>query len=102
MADIVQELGYFALAIVQAGAYIHTHCCTMQAYLDMYRISQGEMLEEYAELLEKADDYRLTVYATWSVSYARLKPLTKQLYNLLAFMHHDQIFKDIFRFAVLC
>jgi tetratricopeptide (TPR) repeat protein len=73
----------------------------MQDYLDMYRTSQGEMLEEYAELLEKADDYELTVYATWSVSYARLKPLAKQLYDLLAFMHHDQISEDIFRFAIL-
>ncbi|KAG9123041.1 hypothetical protein FRC07_000316 [Ceratobasidium sp. 392] len=69
-------------------------------YLDMYRTSRGQILEDYASEVQKADDYELTVYATWQVSYRQLTPLARQLFDHLAFMHHDQIIEDIFRFAL--
>jgi hypothetical protein len=37
----LQEPGHFALMIVQAGAYIRIHCCSMQDYFDMYLDKQG-------------------------------------------------------------
>ncbi|KAG8724686.1 hypothetical protein FRC09_015597 [Ceratobasidium sp. 395] len=99
-AALVEMLGRFPLAIVQAGSYIQTNMCTVQEYLHMYQTSRGQILEDYASEVQKADDYELTVYATWQVSYRRLSPLAKQLHDHLAFMHHDQITEDIFRFAV--
>ncbi|KAG8718403.1 hypothetical protein FRC09_012712 [Ceratobasidium sp. 395] len=97
---LIEMLGCFPLAIVQAGAYIQTNMCSIQDYLEIYRISRGQILEDYANEIQKADDYELTVYATWQVSYQQLSPLAKQLYGYLAFMHHDHIVEDIFRVAV--
>ncbi|KAG8698468.1 hypothetical protein FRC09_007216 [Ceratobasidium sp. 395] len=98
---LVKMLGCFPLAIVQAGAYTQTNMCSMENYLEMYQKSRGEILEDYADEVQKLDDYELTVYATWQVSHRQLSPLARQLYGYLAFMHHDQIVEDIFRFAVL-
>ncbi|KAG9082005.1 hypothetical protein FRC07_014354, partial [Ceratobasidium sp. 392] len=98
--ELVKHLGYFPLAIVQAGAYIQTNTCSTQDYLDMYGTSRGQILEDYASEVQKADDYELTVYATWQVSYRKLTPLARRLFDHLAFMHHDQIVEDIFRFAL--
>ncbi|KAG8724457.1 hypothetical protein FRC09_018386 [Ceratobasidium sp. 395] len=98
---LVEMLGRFPLAIVQAGAYIQANMCSIEDYIEMYRTSRGQILEDYANEVQKADNYELTVYATWQVSYRQLSPLAKQLYGYLAFMHHDQIVENIFRIAVL-
>ncbi|KAG8708122.1 hypothetical protein FRC09_001430 [Ceratobasidium sp. 395] len=98
---LVEVVGCFPLAIVQAGAYIRSRSCTLEEYLEMYQSSRGQILEEYAGQVQKPDNYEHTVYATWQLSYARLNPVAKQLCDLLAFLHHDQISEDIFRFAVL-
>ncbi|KAG9120074.1 hypothetical protein FRC07_004591 [Ceratobasidium sp. 392] len=96
---IVKELGYLALAIVQAGAYICVHQCTLPDYLTMYREHRAELLEEYRSLVQKIDDYEWTVYTTWRVSYQKLHPDAILLLQLLAFMHHEGISEDIFRRA---
>ncbi|KAG8776165.1 hypothetical protein FRC12_001062 [Ceratobasidium sp. 428] len=97
---LVKELGYFALAIILAGAYIRNHPgCTTLDYLDMYRRGQGQILEEYDRQVPKIDKYELAVYATWRVSYERLDSLDRQLYNVMAFMHHEHISEDIFCLA---
>ncbi|KAG9087626.1 hypothetical protein FS749_002796 [Ceratobasidium sp. UAMH 11750] len=67
----------------------------------MYRASRGRLLEEYDQHVPKIDNYKLTVYATWRVSYERLDPHDQQLYNTMAFMHHDHISEDMFRLAAL-
>ncbi|KAG8706136.1 hypothetical protein FRC09_002554 [Ceratobasidium sp. 395] len=100
-AVLVEVLSRFPLAIVQAGAYVQANMCTIEDYIEMYQTSRGQILDDYASEVQKADNYELSVYATWQVSYRKLSPLAKQLYNYLAFMHHDQIVEDIFRFAVL-
>jgi hypothetical protein len=90
-----QELGYLALAITQAGAYIHTHECTLEDYLAMYRDNKL-LLEEYRP---KLDDYAWTVYTTWHTSYNQLTLHTAEFLRLLSFMHHDGISEAVFRNA---
>ncbi|KAG9122900.1 hypothetical protein FRC07_000527 [Ceratobasidium sp. 392] len=99
-AGALEDVGSAGEELTKAGAYMQTNMCTAQEYLDMYRTSRGQILEDYASEVQKADDYELTVYATWKVSYQRLTPLARQLFDHLAFMHHDQIVEDIFRFAL--
>ncbi|KAK5203044.1 hypothetical protein LTR41_011231 [Exophiala xenobiotica] len=41
---IVETLGCFALAIVQAGAYIHEASCSLHNYLHIYRRSKRDLL----------------------------------------------------------
>ncbi|KAG8748554.1 hypothetical protein FRC10_003688 [Ceratobasidium sp. 414] len=101
LGDAGEELGNLALAIVHAGAYIRTHCCTVQEYHDMYQASHGRLLEEYDQHVPKIDNYKLTVYATWRVSYERLDPHDRQLYSTMAFMHHEHISEDMFRLAAM-
>ncbi|QRV76327.1 hypothetical protein RhiJN_04342 [Ceratobasidium sp. AG-Ba] len=97
--NLLKELGYFALAIVQAGAYIRINSCTVSRYFQMYSDSRGQLLEEYAQLVPKLDDYKLTVYATWRVSYAKIPEPDQQFYNMMAFMHHEHISEEIFQLA---
>ncbi|KAF8600495.1 hypothetical protein BDV93DRAFT_476415, partial [Ceratobasidium sp. AG-I] len=99
--EIAKELGYLALAIVQAGAYICVHECTLAGYLEMYREYRGALLEEYQGLVQKTDDYKLTAYATWRVSYRQLHLNAVRLLQFFAFMHHEGISEDIFRYASL-
>ncbi|KAG8693431.1 hypothetical protein FRC09_010517 [Ceratobasidium sp. 395] len=81
---IVKELGFLALAIVQAGAYICVHECALLDYLTMYREHRADILEEYRSLVQKIDDYESTVYTTW---------------RIFAFMHHEGISEEMFRRA---
>ncbi|KAG8744012.1 hypothetical protein FRC10_010991 [Ceratobasidium sp. 414] len=97
--NLVKDLGYLALAIVQAGAYI---LCT-QINISKYRKQCLEhtraALERYSELLGNIEEYEKTVYTTWVMSYERLKPRTQQLLGLMAHLHHGGITEDIFRRA---
>ncbi|QRV94760.1 nephrocystin-3 protein [Ceratobasidium sp. AG-Ba] len=99
--ELIRAMGYFPLAIVQAGAYIRTHTCSLKDYLEMYQKSQGQLLEEYADEVQKIDDYERTVYATWQLSYRQLTPLAGRLFDVMAFMHHDHILEDTFRLALM-
>ncbi|KAG9079511.1 hypothetical protein FS749_008462, partial [Ceratobasidium sp. UAMH 11750] len=96
---LVKELGHFALAIVQAAAYIRVNECSIQQYHEMYEASRGSLLEEYKDHEPKVDDYELTVYATWRASYRHLSPIASRLFDIFAFMHHSNISEDIFRYA---
>jgi tetratricopeptide (TPR) repeat protein len=87
---ILQELGYLALAIVQAGAYICKTGCGL---------AQAMFLEEYRDHVQKIDDYEWTVYTTWTVSFERLSPRASTFLNICAFMHHDGISATIFQNA---
>ncbi|KAG8720152.1 hypothetical protein FRC09_010039 [Ceratobasidium sp. 395] len=93
---IVKELGHLALAIVQAGAYICLHQCTVTDYLLMYQKHRDNLLEDSQSRVQRIDDYEWTVYTTWSVSYQKLHPNTGLLLQLLAFMHHEGISEEIF------
>src|SRR5271170_2109619 len=96
---IEQELGYFALAVVQAGAYISESECGLHRYLEMYQERRGELLEEYRTQVQKIDDYEWTVYTTWTMSFERLSPLAATFLKICAFLHHDGISETMFQNA---
>ena len=96
---IEQELGYLALAVVQAGTYIPRFECGFGRYLEMYRERRGELLEEYRNQVQKIDDYEWTVYTTWTMSFERLSPQAATFLKICAFLHHDGISEAIFQNA---
>src|ERR1700722_8394909 len=96
---IEQELGYFALAIVQAGAYISKSECGLGRYLEMYRERRGTLLEEYRTQVQKIDDYERTVYTTWLISFEQLSQQAATFFKICAFLHHDGISEAIFQNA---
>ena len=94
-----QDLGYLALAVVQAGAYICKSECGLDRYLELYRERRGAILEEYGDIVQKIDDYNGTVYTTWSISFKRLSAQSAMFLQLCAYLHHEGISEAIFRNA---
>jgi hypothetical protein len=97
---VVKELGYLALAIVQAGAYICKTQYGLDHYLKMYHEFCGNLLEEYCDEVHKMDDYKWTVYTTWTMSFDRLNEKAVKFLQLCAFFHHDGISELIFQNTV--
>ncbi|KAH8798768.1 hypothetical protein DL96DRAFT_1638752 [Flagelloscypha sp. PMI_526] len=96
---IVQELGCLALAINQARAFLAKGLCTLDEYLQMYKQNHQQLLRDHSS--QKTDDYRHSMYTTWTISFEKLSPNASLLLQLLSFMHHEaipaQLFEDAWR-----
>ncbi|EUC55259.1 kinesin light chain, partial [Rhizoctonia solani AG-3 Rhs1AP] len=100
--ELVQDFGCLALAIVHAGAYIaHSRGMTIAEYRSLFLTQRQRMLEEYNELpvTAKHDGRGDTVYTTWRMCYDQLKPESRELLGLIAYLHYDGLSVDIFKRA---
>ncbi|KAJ7888025.1 hypothetical protein B0H13DRAFT_1888574 [Mycena leptocephala] len=68
-SEIVKELSCLPLAIIQAGAYISKFDC-LHRYLSIYSQNRAKILSQHSA--QSHDDYRLTVYTTWQISFEQL------------------------------
>ncbi|KAG9114449.1 hypothetical protein FRC07_007645, partial [Ceratobasidium sp. 392] len=98
--ELITLFGCLALAVVQAGAYIWRTGCGLTDYRDMYYKRRQTLLEEYKNMPIKVDDYRETVYTTWTMSYEQLGPRAAQLLHIIASFHHDNIPEAMFQRAL--
>ncbi|KAG9085221.1 hypothetical protein FS749_004604, partial [Ceratobasidium sp. UAMH 11750] len=94
---LVQDLGYLALAVVQAGAYIWRTSCDFIQYRNMYQRQPQQILEKYSQILVKVSDYEKTVYNTWRMSYGLLSERAREMLWLMAYLQRDRITQDIFQ-----
>ncbi|KAH8834488.1 hypothetical protein DL96DRAFT_1676594 [Flagelloscypha sp. PMI_526] len=92
-----QELGYLALAITQARAFIAKGHCTISEYLPLYLRNRKSLLEH--DCAQKTDDYQYSVFTTWTISFNQLSPNAALLLELLSCMHHDAIPSRLFQDA---
>ncbi|KAJ7930458.1 hypothetical protein B0H13DRAFT_1585234, partial [Mycena leptocephala] len=92
-AEIVKELCYLPLAIVQAGAFI-LQSGALDSYLDIYMSNRAQLLSE--KPAQSHDHYELTVYTTWQMSFDHLSTPAAMLLQLCSFLHRDGISEDIF------
>ncbi|CAE7158497.1 unnamed protein product [Rhizoctonia solani] len=100
--ELAQDFGYLALAIVHAGAFIaHSPSMTVAKYRSLFLSQRQRMLEQYEQLpeLAKLDERGDTVYTTWRMCYDQLKPESRELLWLIAYMHYDGISEEIFERA---
>ncbi|CAE7232157.1 unnamed protein product [Rhizoctonia solani] len=100
--ELVKEFGYLALAIVHAGAFIaHSPGMTIPKYRSLFTSQRQRMLEEYKQLPEmaKLDERGDTVYTTWKMCYDQLKPESRELLWLIAYLHYYGISEEIFKRA---
>ncbi|KAH8799506.1 hypothetical protein DL96DRAFT_1780444 [Flagelloscypha sp. PMI_526] len=86
---IVHELGYLALAINQARAFLASGLCTLDEYLPIYTKNRKTLMEDKS--IQTTDDYEYTVYTTWTISFNKLSPNAMHLFELLCYMHHESI-----------
>ncbi|KAG8796240.1 hypothetical protein FRC12_001995 [Ceratobasidium sp. 428] len=94
-----QDLGYLALAIVHAGAYIFCSKASIAKYRRQCLESTQTSLEKYSKLAGNTEEYEKTVYTTWVMSYERLKSDTQQTLGLMAYLHHGGITEEMFKRA---
>src|SRR5262245_44277657 len=65
----------------------------------MYHQFRGEFLEEYGDDAHKIDDYKWTVYTTWTMSFRQLDAKAARFLQLCSFFHHEGISESIFQNA---
>ncbi|KAJ7850967.1 hypothetical protein B0H13DRAFT_52122 [Mycena leptocephala] len=92
-AEIVKELCYLPLAIVQAGAFI-LQSGALDSYLDIYMKNRAQLLSE--KPAQSYDNYAWTVYTTWQMSFDQLSRLAAMFLQLCSFLHRDGISEEIF------
>ncbi|KAH8834399.1 hypothetical protein DL96DRAFT_1810679 [Flagelloscypha sp. PMI_526] len=96
-SEIVQTLGCLALAVNQARGFLAQDICTLSEYLPIYTRNRKNLLDN--RLIQTTDDYKHTVYTTWTISFNKLSSTAVQLLELLSFMHHEAIPSRIFKDA---
>ncbi|KAJ7309224.1 hypothetical protein DFH08DRAFT_944303 [Mycena albidolilacea] len=93
---IVKELHCFALAISQAGGYIHARG-KLGGYLKLYKSHRNKLLQ-YAEI-QGQNQYGRAVYATWNLSYNKLSSPGRAMLQICSRLHHEGILEEIFEKA---
>ncbi|KAF8602162.1 FabD/lysophospholipase-like protein [Ceratobasidium sp. AG-I] len=94
---LVKDLGYFALAIVQSGAYMRATQCGLAEYQGLLKSVRERLLAERGT--EQMDDYGMSLYASWEISRRQLTPRATQLLRMMSFMHHEGISEAFFKTA---
>ncbi|KAH8834495.1 hypothetical protein DL96DRAFT_1704089 [Flagelloscypha sp. PMI_526] len=94
---VALEFGCLALAITQARAFLAKGLCSISEYLPLYIQNRRRLLEH--DSAQKIDDYRYSVYTTWTISFKKLSSNAALLLELLSCMHHDAIPSWIFQDA---
>ncbi|KIM30134.1 hypothetical protein M408DRAFT_44229, partial [Serendipita vermifera MAFF 305830] len=95
---LVEELGWLAIALVQAGTYCRQLSSTVDGVHQPYTFTQYLSLfrSHRADLLKKAepsslDNYQRGVYTTLDLSYNALSQECRGFLHLISFMHHTDI-----------
>ncbi|KAF8594629.1 TPR-like protein, partial [Ceratobasidium sp. AG-I] len=88
------ELGNFALAIVQAGAYMRARQCGVAEYFRIFQKARAHLLRERPS--KQMSDYNLSVFATWEISFRQLGSRAVQLLHLMSILHHEGISEAFF------
>ncbi|KAJ7462895.1 hypothetical protein FB451DRAFT_949565, partial [Mycena latifolia] len=91
--EIVKELCYLPLAIIQAGAFI-SQSGAFDRNLELYMDNRARLLSE--KPVQSHDEYAWTVYTTWQISFDQLSKLAATFLQLCSFLHHEGISEEIF------
>lgn len=108
--DIINRLGYFALAIDQAGAYIRARNLAPGLFIDHFNNRKEKILKEipalweYTKKLSDAETVTaVSVFTTWEMSFQQIKgdgdqKMKKEhLLTTSAFLDHRYIHQALFQ-----
>ena len=96
---VVSEMGYLALAVDLAGAFIRTLRGDIKRYSQMYAESKDRVNKMALDENRNAavSSYPYSLFTAWDVSRNSLSAPAQNLLHLLSFFHRDYINLDIFR-----
>lgn len=82
---LTKELGYFPLALEQAGAFIHENQTSFANYLKSFHKRRLALLEQQVPVI---GGYKETVATTWAINFAEVEksPASAGLLSLSAFL----------------
>lgn len=89
-------LGYYPLALEQAGTYIKYNDISYSSYINLYKEPKykSRLLDDEDKQLE---EYHSTIYKTWKISIDRIKnDASKDALYILSYFAPDAIPQDIF------
>lgn len=94
---LMGELGYLAVALVQAGTYCHelsstthgTQPYTFTQYLSLFYSHRSELMKKTEPV--SLDGYRRGVYTTLELSYEAIPRMTREFLHLVSFFHRVDI-----------
>ncbi|KAG8854496.1 hypothetical protein FRB91_003453, partial [Serendipita sp. 411] len=89
---ITRELGMWALAITQAGAYIFK-TRRLDSYLDMFQKHRNKLMREALRL---GRNYQGSTYAAFDLSFGLLPRNAQDLMKICAFLHYSLIPRALF------
>jgi tetratricopeptide (TPR) repeat protein len=109
---IVKRLGYHALAITQAGSYVHLRKIEFHDFLDHYSRQRKDILQQTPQMSQyrrklnntaDEDETVLTVFTTWELSFQLLVTQEipgiqkAEILTLFAFFDSKDISEELFR-----
>ena len=101
---ITKTIGFLALAIVQAGAYIRQGRCRIDEYCELYTRCRQRLLEFVP--IQQTFEYKYSVYTTWEISIQAIESMCTDtsrnaidLLRTFCFFHYDGISEEIFERA---
>jgi hypothetical protein len=101
---IMEELGFLALAISLAGSYVSVTPrlrSNIRLYLPEYRERRKQLLAQKPKRL--VHRYGENVLTTWETTFNAISsksPEASRLLTLLAFIHFDDIFVELFNYSI--
>ncbi|KAH8833146.1 hypothetical protein DL96DRAFT_1523473 [Flagelloscypha sp. PMI_526] len=90
-AEIVEVLGFFALVVNQARAFLAKGIAHYPITCDFTRAIPTQT--------PSTDSYKYTVYTIWSISFDCLSKTAKTFLQITCFMHHQSIPLFMFNYA---
>ena len=102
--SVAETLGFLALALVQAGAFIRQGFCALEEYCDEYSRQRQELLSY--QTVQGGSDYPFTVHTTLEVSITQIQSMPSQaadlallLLHCFSFWHFEGIPRKLFKEA---
>jgi|GEM_PF-1901886 len=93
LIDLAKKLGYFPLALSQAGAYISLNVTSITEYLSLYSAHEDKILSEKTM---PSNDYHDPIYISWDMSIKELSRGQEgqaiiSLLNFIAYCYPEKI-----------
>ncbi|QRV95311.1 kinesin light chain [Ceratobasidium sp. AG-Ba] len=80
---LLEEMGFLALAVVQAGAYIWRTSCSFAKYRDIYQKKPAEALERHGRAILRTSGYGSTSLL-WLMAHLQRDRITPEIFRRVA------------------